>query len=860
MLSIGKLAAGPGAGRYYVDQVARGREDYYAGAGESPGAWMGRGAALLELRGEVTEGRIGWLLDGRDPGSGVLLRRPLASGAIAGFDLTFRAPKSVSILFGISEPAVSAVVRAAHEHAVGEALAYLDRTACRARRGHAGALQVTGDGFVAAAFRHRSSRAGDPLLHTHVVIANGTRGPDGRWTALDGRPLYRHAKTAGYLYQAVLRAELTDRLGVLWSVVENGTADIKGVPRSVIAHLSRRRQEIVEYMRQRGEHSARAAQIATLQTRRRKYGVPADRLREEWRARAAEHGLDARRVRRLLHLVRRRAPDPRHAAEVATGLLGANGLTRDRSTFTRGDVLQALAEAARSGSSITALEARADVLLTSDRIVTLAEDGGEARYTTHELLAVERILLDGAQRQAARTDVAVASPPALDASLATRLTVTSEQHALVVELARGGTGVAVVRAAAGTGKTFALDAAREAWQRSGVPVLGCALSARAACELRDQAGMEATTIARLTYGFDHGLRLAANSVLVVDEAGMVGTRHLARLAQAAAAADAKLVLVGDDYQLPEIQAGGAFRALAESVGAIELRSIRRQRHAWDRSSLAALRAGDFERFVREYDQHGRIVAAPTPADGRAAMVADWWDAHRRGDGALMMAHRRRDVAELNAAAREVLREAGRLGGDVLVTAHRAFAIGDRVIAGRNDSRLGVVSGQAGTLTAIAADRLVVAFDGRPPIALPRSYAASGNLDHAYAITAHRAQGATVDRAFVLGSDELYREWGYTALSRHRDDARFYVSATPDVLNRPPALVEGDQDAARAAVRMLATSRAQQLALDGVEPGLRRAIDPLAALGPRQIDPTLERPSPPELELGRAVDDDIGIGL
>ncbi len=517
-----------------------------------------------------------------------------------------------------------------------------------------------------------------------------------------------------------------------WCAVANGTADIQGVPRGVIAHFSRRRREIVEYMRERGEHSARAAQVATLETRRRKeYGVPADRLGDEWRARAAEHGLDARRVRRLPYLVRRRPPDPRHAEELTTRMLAAGGLTRDRSTFTRADVLQALAEAARSGASIAQLEAQADAFLNRDRVVALAEDGREPRYTTGELLDLERDLLDGAARRAMTTGVAVATRPALDASLEARPTVTAEQRDLVIELARGGKGNSVVRAAAGTGKTFALNAAREAWQRSDVPVLGCALSARAACELREQAGMDATTIARLTYGFDRGLGLAADSVLVVDEAGVVGTRDLARIAGAAAAANAKLVLVGDDRQLPEIQAGGAFRALAERVGAVELREVRRQRHAWDRSALAALRAGDVERFVGEYQQHGRIVAAGTPAAARTAMVADWWQAHLRGDDALMIAHRRRDVAELNADAREVLRAAGHIGDDELVTSQRVFAVGDRVIAGRNDSRLGVVNGQAGTLTAIAADRLVVAFDGRQPVELPRSYAEHGSLDHAY---------------------------------------------------------------------------------------------------------------------------------
>ncbi len=185
--------------------------------------------------------------------------------------------------------------------------------------------------------------------------------------------------------------------------------------------------------------------------------------------------------------------------------------------------------------------------------------------------------------------------------------------------------------------------------------------------------MDATTIARVTSGVRSWARSGCQ-LCAGRRRGRNG-RHArtARLA-AAAAANAKLVLVGDDRQLPEIQAAGAFRALAQSVGAIELREVG-QRHAWDRSALAALRGGDVESFVREYHEHGRIVAAATPGDARTAMVADWWDAHRRGDHALMIANRRRDVAELNATTREVLRAAGRLGNDDLVTPQRVFAIG-----------------------------------------------------------------------------------------------------------------------------------------------------------------------------------------
>jgi Ti-type conjugative transfer relaxase TraA len=816
MLSIGKLAAGPTAGRYYVEQVAQGREDYYAGEGEAPGGWVGTGAASLALRGEVTEGGITQLLDGRDPGSGAQLRRPLASGAVAGFDLTFRAPKSVSVLFGIGDPELSDTMRAAHESAVGEALGYLEREACRARRGRGGALVVEGRGFVGAAFGHRSSRAGDPLLHTHVVVANATQGPDGRWTALDGRALYRHAKTAGYLYQADLRRRLSEELGLQWHPVDNGVADIVGVPRDVIEHFSQRRAEILEHMAARGEHSARAAQVATLETRRAKeHDVPVHRLRADWRARAAEHGLDRHGLERVLSPGRERqtpAPTLDESRRVADQLLSPRGLTREASTFTRRDVVRAFAEAARDGATIAEIETAADALLARHAAVELKPVGAERTYTTADLLELERSLLRMAR---SRRDQAagLVDETSLSDALAARPTLSDEQRELVDSLTRSGDGIEVVRAAAGTGKTFALDAAREAWQAAEVPVLGCALSARAACELRDQAGLDTTTIARLKRGLERGYRLTQGSVLIVDEAGMVGTRDLATLADAADLSDAKLVLVGDDRQLPEIEAGGAFRALADELDATELREVRRQREAWDRDALDELRHGQPEVFAREYHQHGRLIAARDAERAREALVDDWFESHQRGERALMIAHRRRDVAELNERGRARLRDAGRLGPDELEVKDRGFAVGDRVVTTRNDRSLDVVNGQAGRLTAIEDGRLTIELDDRT-VDIPDSYARDGDLDHGYASTAHRAQGATVDRSFVLGSDELYREWGYTALSRHRDEARFYVSATPDFLNRAPDALTADDDLADHVARTLADSRAEHLALDG----------------------------------------------
>ncbi len=288
MLSIGKL--GGNKADYYLKAVAQGIEDYYTGAGEAPGWWTGSAADEIDVFGQVEGELLHRALAGKHPKSGAQLARP-PHGAIRvpGFDLTFSAPKSASLLFALADPHVSRETREAHDAAVHAALGYMERQCAVGRRGRGGAVSVEGNGFLAAAFRHRSSRAGDPQLHTHVLVANMTRGPDGRWTALDARRLYAHAKTGGYLYQAQLRAELTRRLGVQWTQVRNGQAEIAGFANPVLRAFSRRRAEIEARMEQRGEHSSRAAQTAALDTRRAKnYGVDSQTLADAWRERAVQ--------------------------------------------------------------------------------------------------------------------------------------------------------------------------------------------------------------------------------------------------------------------------------------------------------------------------------------------------------------------------------------------------------------------------------------------------------------------------------------------------------------------------------------------------------------------------------------------
>jgi conjugative relaxase-like TrwC/TraI family protein len=302
VLSIGKIALGQH--RYYEQQVAQGRDDYYSGRGEAPGEWTGQGARALGLSGRVDGAAFNALIAGRHPGDPAQrLRSSPHAPEIAALDLTFSAPKSVSVLVAVAPEEIGRELTDAHEEAVRAALAYLEDTAVQVRRGRGGATVQPAQGLIAAAYRHRMSRALDPQLHTHVVAANLARGPDGRYTALHGTPLYRSAQTAGYLYQAHLRALITERLGLSWLPVHKGAAELRAVPPEVLAEFSKRRHEMERAAQDGGLGlSTKAqAQAAALATRDRKqYGVDTHTWQEATRARAAELGLRHQEMEQLL--------------------------------------------------------------------------------------------------------------------------------------------------------------------------------------------------------------------------------------------------------------------------------------------------------------------------------------------------------------------------------------------------------------------------------------------------------------------------------------------------------------------------------------------------------------------------------
>ncbi|MDO8362775.1 MAG: MobF family relaxase [Actinomycetota bacterium] len=785
MLSLAKL--GRGSEGYYLDAVAKGAEDYYVGRGEAPGYWAGRGAELLGLDGEVTPEALRAILAGTAPDGSML---GAANRTVPGFDLTFSVPKSVSVLAAL-RPELSEQIVDACEIAVARSIAWLEENACFSRRGHNGVEHVDGDGYVAAAFRHRTSRAGDPQLHWHVLVANTTRGPDGRWRTLDGTRIYPALRTAGFLFEAEMRHELTNRFGVQWQPARNGISEIDDAPAAVLRHFSKRRSQIEDRLAIKGYSSGRAAQVAALSTRDRKADPESDQtLRERWQREAESIGFDPASLDRLLDR-------PRRALVLDNEIpaaLSPKGLTHKKSTFTRLDALRDLAERAIDGATIDEVERVTSRLLDDPEAVDLGVDtnGSEdvelrsgrrigtvtRRYSTRELLALEQRIIDLAVRRST-TPRPQLLPSVTKLVLATKPGLSGEQRAAVHRLLTGERLVDCLIAAAGSGKTYSLNLAREMWEGSHYRVIGASLAARAAKELEDQAHIPSRTIAKLLMDLDRGTeQLDDRTVLVIDEAAMVGTRALARLFDAADAGGSRLILVGDPHQLQSIEAGGVLRGLEKRMPTIGLTENRRQRHGWERVALAHLRAGEVGRFLTAYQANGRIHIGDTADSAKQQLISHWSTQLRFKRDVVILALRRDDVADLNRLARREMLNGRRLGQEALIAGDREFRTGDRVVCLRNQRADGLLNGLRGVVTAIepAARSLTVRLTDGTDRVVPTGYLDAGHLDHGYAMTIHKAQGLTADEALVLATDDLYQEAGYTALSRARLDTRVYVVA------------------------------------------------------------------------------------
>ena len=756
------LSGGAARAAYYLDRDADCRPSrYYLDEAEPAGRWCGHGAAALGLDGPVTSRAreaFAGLLDGRLPdGSQVaqpVLRRDPNNPHGAkidirrcALDLVVSAPKSVSVLHALADPGTAAAVMAAHETAVQEALSYLERHASHGTRGHQGngqrAARVETTGLVAAAFTHTTSRADDPQLHTHLVVANLLHGVDGKWSAVDSRAMHRHARTAGCIYQAVLRGELTKTLGVGWGPVRRGVAEIIGIPKDLRKEFSSRRKAIEDELDRTGASGRKAAQRAAYVTRPAKSHTPPTSLRASWAQRAEALGHPAPAVV-ADSIGRASTPQWPGAASITAEMFGPDGLTKHATSFDRRDVIQALTETLPAGAQVTSqqLEATATQLLSHDDAIPLlapTSASGERRWSTRELLAAERLALAISAERTAIPSMA----PATVAAVTESRDLSAEQCATVTGLLTSPALVDVVTGPAGSGKTASLRAAADAWRDNGVPVIGCSLAAITARRLEAATGVPCASITRTLADLDRTdpatdrpSGLAPHSVVLVDEASMVGTRHYLRLAAHARAAGGKLVLIGDPAQLAEVDAGGMFAALVTVRDPLALSGNQRQSADWERDALSALRDGDTDRALAAYVTHGRVHLPGSPSRTRQQLAVDYVD--HLGDcsdphAVVALAATRRDVDRLNAEIREQLRAAGRLGPDAVVVpgenTDRGYATGDLVIVTSNDHQIGLLNGTRATLADANPRTLSLLTETGQQISVPTEWAA-GHIDHA----------------------------------------------------------------------------------------------------------------------------------
>jgi DNA primase catalytic core len=758
------------------------------------------------------------------------------TSAVAGFDLTFSPVKSVSALWALAPKEVAADIRAAHDAAVADTLAWLEREVAHTRVGSGGVRQVKVRGLVAAAFTHRDSRAGDPDLHTHVAVSNKVQAEDGRWLALDGRLLYAAKVTASEHYNTRIEAELVARLGVEFADRDDTVGgkvpvrEIRGVSSTLTRWWSRRRVAIearqaeiaAEFQGRFGRpptaiEAKSLADQATLETRDAKHGHRSEReQRDEWRAEADDVLGDPAEVDEMYARAvgRRNAGRPASRTWIEDAATATIAFVEESRAIW--NVWHLLAEAQRQVRR--AGIAREDVDRAVDQVVEAAvsrsvrlgvddpisepprlqrPDGasvydvhGATLCTSAKVLAAEREILSLAGRTGGHALADVRVEVAIGAAAAKGFELNDAQASMVRDLATSGAVVQLALAPAGTGKTTTMSVLADAWAEGGGQVIGLAPSAQAAHELGQAITGHTDTLAKLTWSLANEPSAAwprwirdigPQSLVIVDEAGQAATTELAVALRFVAARGGVVRLVGDDQQLAAVGAGGVLRDIQQQYGASTLPEVRRFDDPAEAAATLAVREGDAA-ALGFYADNARIHVGDLSAV--ADQAYDGWAADRAaGLDSVLLAPTRELVSQLNARARaDRLSTTAAEGLEVDLVDGNRVSVGDVIVTRRNSRRLvlsrsnWVKNGDRWRVEQVLSNGGFTARHlelGRT-VELPPDYVAE-HVQLGYATTVHGAQGMTADTAHLVAAGEETRQTLYVGISRGRQANHIYLA-------------------------------------------------------------------------------------
>ena len=837
MLSIVTRGNGTAAQAYY-EHLATGKdqqiEDYYAR--NEQGRWVGRGAEVLGLSGAVRKEEFQDLAFGFDPKTGKGLVRQAGEHHRSGWDLTFSAPKSVSVAWALGNDETQAKIAAAHDRAVEAALSYMERHAAFCRTGHGGKEELRAD-LACAVYRHYTSREQDPQIHSHAFVFNVGMGEDGKIRTLEGSHFFEWKMVGGAAYRVALAKELQE---MEYTVLRDGKSfRLKEIDRGLERVFSTRRNQIEAALIERGASGAKASEVANLTTRKAKKEKDPLLLRKEWQDRAIgyERLLDREKREQSLAWdeIIRSIESSREYRNVLSGVSATrsemlseketlvqewarlnppgqdrdsrlsdfkerrkilldrwervreaenpdpssliSGLIEGNSTFTESRAHASILQEAQGRSGLPVAEQSVEQSLLDPEIVSLQKSPGRDRYTTLEMLRIEQEMVEIADRLSGSSDHGVGRD-LLEAVL-DRKSLSTEQKEIVRAITRRS-DLALVQGWAGTGKSYALGSAREVWEAEGYRVRGAALSGKAALGLMEGSGIASTTLASLKreMGSDGKDPLTRRDILVIDEAGMVGSRQMREILLRVEDAGAKIVLVGDTKQLQAIEAGAAFRLLQERTGFVELSNIRRQSLSSDRQAIRDLALGRAEEALHDLSTRDRVHVYESGLGTKEGIGEAVSRDLLGGKSSVAIASTRAEAQDINEWARLHAKEKGLVENTgILVTTtqgEREFSGGDRVLFLRNDRNQDVLNGDFGTVQKIQNGKIEIRLDrGGMKEIDPQVYP---HLEHGYAATCHKLQGATLDRCHVLAPDNgmAGREWAYVAGSRARE--AFYVHA------------------------------------------------------------------------------------